>query len=283
MKLASVRLHDRLAVGAIIEDGFVDLSSRLSKPCHGVADLLRGGLLDEARAACSDAMPDVAMDALDYQPPIAHPAARIFALGVAYRDHQLETGRASQESPSIFMKDRRSLVGHGHALVKPHVSSQYDFEGEIALIIGKAGRHVPEADAMTHIAGYSILMDGSVRDFQKHSVTAGKNFDRSSAFGPWMVTADEIADPGAMELTTVLNGSLMQSTTFDQLMWTPAAIVHYVSTFTELQPGDVISTGTPAGVGHRRSPQVFMKAGDVLEISVSGIGTLTNQVVDESN
>ncbi|NYE24057.1 fumarylacetoacetate hydrolase family protein [Pigmentiphaga litoralis] len=281
MKLASVQIQGRTCFGAIVEGGFIDLSARFAGRCHSLADLLRQDLVHEARRLCAAVQPDHPLTHVEYLPLIPDSGARVFALGVAYKDHLEETGRASQESPSLFTKHRQSLVGHEQPILKPRVSDRFDFEGEIVLVIGKAGRHIPEAEAMSHVAGYSILMDGSVRDYQKHSVTAGKNFDRSSAFGPWMVTADAILDPGAMRLTTTLNGSLMQSTTFERLMWTPAAIVHYVSTFTELQPGDAISTGTPAGVGHRRTPPVFMKAGDRLEVAVSGIGVLANTVQDE--
>ena len=281
MKLATVRTAMGERFGAVIDGGFIDLSARFGPRCADVATLLREGLLDEARAFCAGVQPDCGLDQLAFLPVVNGPGSRMFALGVAYKDHQQETGRADQACPSLFMKDGRALVGHGQALVKPRVSDQYDFEGEIAMVIGRRGRHIAVDEAMAWVAGYSIVMDGSVRDYQKHSVTAGKNFDRSGAFGPWLVTADEIPDPGGMELTTVLNGVQRQSTRFDQLMWTPAFIVHYVSTITELQPGDTISTGTPAGVGHRRNPQLFMKAGDVLEITVSGIGTLRNTVVDE--
>ncbi|GGX15266.1 5-carboxymethyl-2-hydroxymuconate isomerase [Pigmentiphaga litoralis] len=281
MKLASVQVHGRACFGAIVDGGFIDLSSRFDGACRSLADLLRQDRVHDARCLCAKARPDVPLDEIVFLPPIPDSGARVFALGVAYKDHLEETGRASQDFPSLFTKHPQSLVGHEQPILKPRVSDMFDFEGEIVLVIGKAGRHIPEAEAMSHVAGYSILMDGSVRDYQKHSVTAGKNFDRSSAFGPWMVSADAIIDPGAMRLTTTLNGSLMQSTTFEQLMWTPEAIVHYVSTFTELQPGDAISTGTPAGVGHRRTPPVFMKAGDRLEIAVSGIGVLANTVHDE--
>ncbi|MEO7403316.1 MAG: fumarylacetoacetate hydrolase family protein, partial [Burkholderiales bacterium] len=208
--------------------------------------------------------------------------ARIFALGVAYKDHQLETGRSDSELPSMFIKMPNSLVGHGQPLVRPKASAVYDFEGEIVIVIGKGGRAIPEGKALEHVAGYSILMDGSLRDFQKASVTAGKNFDRSSSYGPWMLTADQVPDWRKLEVTTRLNGNQVQHSAFGMLIWPIEFVIHYISTFTRLEPGDSISTGTPAGVGFRRTPPLLMKAGDDLEVSVSGVGTLKHKIIDEA-
>jgi 2-keto-4-pentenoate hydratase/2-oxohepta-3-ene-1,7-dioic acid hydratase in catechol pathway len=182
----------------------------------------------------------------------------------------------------MFSKLPQSLVGHGQALIKPRVSNMFDYEGEVAIIIGKAGRHIAQADAAAHIAGFSIVNDGSVRDLQKQSITAGKNVDASSAYGPWLVTADEIPDPGAMVITTRLNDETMQHSAFSLMAWDLSYLVHYVSTFCRLQPGDSISTGTPGGIGARRSPPRFMQAGDVIEVEVTGIGVLRNVVQDEA-
>ena len=173
------------------------------------------------------------------------------------------------------------MVGSGQQIVRPLVSTRFDYEGEIVIVIGKAGRHIRESNAMEHVAGYSIGMDGSIRDWQLHSVTAGKNFDNSSAYGPWLVTRDEIPNPKLMTLVTRLNGNQMQCSSYGLLQWETAQLVAYVSTICRLEPGDAISTGTPGGVGNKRNPQVFMKAGDKLEIEVSGIGVLSNTIVDE--
>jgi len=225
---------------------------------------------------------DARLDQLEWLPVNPRQDMRMFALGWAYKAHQLEAGKEDLTHPNMFSKHPQSLVGHGQPIVRPRVSPKFDFEGEVALVIGRGGRHIPAAQAMAHVAGYSIVMDGSVRDYQKHSVTAGKNFDASSAFGPWMVTADEIPEPKKMVLTTRLNGQVMQHSGFDLMAWDLAELVSYISDICSLLPGDVIATGTPGGVGHRRDPQIFMKAGDMLEIEVSGIGILRNRVIDEA-
>lgn len=281
MRLATVKAGGATKFGAVVEGGFIDLSARMRGRCEDIAGLLAGNLIEEALAVVSGAKPDWALDEITFLPPNPKRDARMFALGVAYKDHQLETGRSDAEFPSLFSKHPQALVGHGQPLVRPRISDKFDYEGEIVVVIGKPGRHIPAAAALDHIAGYSILVDGSVRDFQKHSVTAGKNFDASSAYGPWIVTRDEIPDWRKMALTTRLNGREMQKSAFGMLMWDLEFVVNYVSTITRLEPGDAISTGTPAGVGHRRNPPVFMKAGDVLEVEVSGIGTLRNTVIDE--
>ena len=214
-------------------------------------------------------------------PPIAGPASKVLALGWAYKSHQDETGHKADPYPFFFLKHAQSFVGHGQSILRPSVSESYDFEGEFVVVIGKPGRYIPESAAMDHVAGYSILMDGSVRDWQKHSVTAGKNFDRSSSFGPWIVTRDEVPDPHALQLTTRLNGDVVQQASTDQLAWSVAYLVHYCSTFTTLQTGDVISTGTPGGVGSKRTPPLWLRPGDTLEIEIGGIGVLSNPVAQE--
>lgn len=282
MRLATVRAGGKERFGAIVDGGFVDLTQHFLGRAADLPGLLAANLVDEARARVSSAKPDFALDALEFLPPNARADMRMFALGVAYKDHQLETGRSDTEFPSMFSKHPQSLVGHGHPLVRPRISTLFDFEGEIVVVIGKAGRNIPVERALEHVAGYSILVDGSVRDYQKHSVTAGKNFDASSSYGPWIVTADEVPDWTKLVLTTRLNGQTMQHSAFGMLIWSVPFVINYVSRVTKLMPGDAISTGTPAGVGHRRTPQLFMKAGDVLEVEVAGIGTLRNTIVDES-
>jgi 2-keto-4-pentenoate hydratase/2-oxohepta-3-ene-1,7-dioic acid hydratase in catechol pathway len=184
-------------------------------------------------------------------------------------------------APSVFLRLADTLIGHGQALVRPRVSDKFDFEGELAVIIGRAGRHVSEADALAHVAGYTCFVDGSVRDYEKFSVTSGKNFPATGPLGPVMVTADEIGDPTRLTLVTRLNGREMQRSGTDLLIYSIPQIIKFVSDFTSLAPGDVIATGTPAGVGHRRTPPVWMKPGDVLEVEISGIGILRNPVVAE--
>ena len=187
------------------------------------------------------------------------------------------------KSPSIFTRYPSSIVGHEVDLVRPKASDWFDFEGELAVVIGKRGRAIPAANAYDHVAGYSCFNDGSIRDFQRHTTQfwAGKNFDRSGSMGPWLVTADEFGDPAAQSMTTRLNGEVMQSTPISDLAFDIPALIAYISTVTELLPGDIIATGTPSGVGLFREPKLFMKAGDRIEVEISGIGTLANSVVDE--
>ena len=282
MKLATVEINGQPHFGAITELGFIDLGARFGQRCTDLVGLFSHDLLAEAqRMVASASAADHPLSGLKYLPVNPRLDMRMFALGWAYKAHQLEAGKEDLLYPNMFSKHPQSLVGHGQPIVLPKASDRFDFEGEVAIMIGKAGRHIAVKDAMSHIAGYSIVMDGSLRDYQKHSVTAGKNFDASSAFGPWLVTRDEIADPKTMVLTTRLNGAVMQHSGFDLMAWDLGELVHYISGICRLEPGDVIATGTPGGVGHRRDPQIFMKAGDVLEVEVTPLGILRNQVVPE--
>lgn len=215
-------------------------------------------------------------------PPIMNPG-KIICVGLNYDDHRKETGRAVVDHPTLFTRFADTLVGHDTAIVAPKNSDQLDYEGELAVIIGKTARHIAEESALDHVAGYACFNDGSVRDwqYQTSQFTPGKNFPRSGAFGPWMVTADEIPDPQALELTLRLNGAVMQQTTTDKMIFPVVRIIAYISAFTELAPGDVIATGTPAGVGSKRVPPVFLKPGDSVEVEISGIGTLRNPLTGE--
>lgn len=282
MKLATVSIRGTERFGVVDGESFIDLSGHFAGRCHDIPALLASNLLDEARRHAAAAKARIPLSDVTFLPVVARADARMFALGWSYKDHQLETSKDATPFPNMFSKLPQSLVGHEQALIKPRVSEMFDYEGEIAVVIGKAGRHISQADAAAHIAGFSIVNDGSMRDLQKQSITAGKNFDASSAFGPWLVTADEIPDPGAMVLTTRLNGETLQHSPFSLMVWDLAYLVHYVSSFCRLQPGDSISTGTPGGIGARRSPPRFMEAGDVIEVEVSAIGVLRNVVMDES-
>lgn len=281
MKFATIESDRGRRFGAVVPAGFVDLSDHFAGRFADLRALLAAEALDEARTYVERAAP-IETGELRFAPLIPNLDARMFALGWSYRDHQIETGKVEiPEHPVIFSKHPQALVGHKEALVRPKVSERFDFEGEIVVVMGRGGRNIPASSALEHIAGYAIAVDGSVRDYQQHSVTAGKNFDSSSAFGPWLVTPDEIDDYKEMELVTRLNGAEMQRTRFGLLAWELADVIAYISTVTRLEPGDSISTGTPAGVGNKRTPPVYMKAGDRLEVEVSGIGTLCNSVRDE--
>ena len=209
------------------------------------------------------------------------PRAKIFCVGMNYRDHVSEIKLEVAAYPTIFTRSLDTLVPHGAPVIRPKVSEHFDFEGEIAIVIGREARHVSAADAMKYVGGYTCFMDGSVRDYQKHSMTAGKNFARSGSMGPWIVTADEFGT-GDPLLRTRLNGEQVQSARASQMIFDIPTAIEYISRWMVLRPGDVIATGTPGGVGSRREPPLWMKAGDRVEVEVEGIGTLVNPVIDET-
>jgi 2-keto-4-pentenoate hydratase/2-oxohepta-3-ene-1,7-dioic acid hydratase in catechol pathway len=263
-----------------------------------VIDLTREGLpatLDEllrlgpagfeaARRAGERARHRLPLDAVAWLPPVQSPAKAI-AVGLNYVDHAAESNFQAPTYPVLFHRFASSWVAHGQPLVRPHVSTQFDYEGELLVVIGKAGRYIDKARALDHVAGYSVFNDGSIRDYQFKSAQwmMGKNFDRSGAFGPEFVTADELP-PGAsgLRLQTRLNGTVLQDADTRDMIFDVATLVSICSEPFALQPGDMIIAGTPAGVGLAREPQVFMKAGDVCEVEIEGVGLLSNPVVDES-
>ena len=215
--------------------------------------------------------------------PVIPKPDKVLCVGVNYRPHIEEMGREVPDYPVVFVRFAGSQTGHRQSLIKPRASEKYDFEGELAIIIGKRARHVARADAMHTIAGYTCFMDGSVRDWQRHTpqFTPGKNFARSGSMGPWLVTPDEIPDPADLTLTTRVNGDVMQKGRVADLLFDIPALIEYCSTFTELLPGDVIATGTPGGVGAARTPPVWLQHGDQVEVDIPGIGLLVNSVADE--
>jgi len=223
---------------------------------------------------------DIALEDVTYLPTLTDPD-KILCVGLNYRSHQEETGRGGEAYPTIFVRFANAQIGHEQNMVRPKESATLDYEGEIAMIIGRAGRRIAPEDALSYVAGFGIYNDGSVREFQRQTsqFTPGKNFVGTGGFGPWMMTPDEIGDLDAMEITTRLNGEVMQNATADLLVFGFAELIAYCSTFTELVPGDVIVTGTPGGVGAARKPPVFMDEGDVIEVEVKPIGTLRNRVV----
>ncbi len=208
---------------------------------------------------------------------------KILCVGVNYRPHIEEMGREMPDYPVVFTRFAQSLVGDGEPIVRPSVSRQYDFEGELAVVIGRRGRHIGRDDAHAYIAGYCCFMDGSIRDWQSHTpqFIAGKNFDRSGAIGPRLVPADEVGDTARLELTTRVNGEVMQHGFVADLVFDIPALIEYCSTFTELRPGDVIATGTPGGVGAARTPPRWLEPGDTVEVDISSVGTLRNPVIAE--
>ena len=279
MKLLSFSTAAGESYGMVQDDGVVDLGQRLGGKYPDLRALLEGnGQAEAAAAGGGDA--DHALDAITFLQVIPN-ARRIICIGLNYREHAAEMGMEFPENPSLFSKWPGALVGHEQDVVCPKVSTHYDYEGELAFIIGKPGRHIAEGAAMAHVAGYAPFLDGSVRDFQGQSVIAGKNFQHSGSCGPWMTTADEVPDPANLRLTTRLNGDEVQNESTEQLFYSVANIIAYVSQFTPLHPGDVIATGTPSGVGAGRKPPLWMKPGDRIEVEISGLGCLANTVVAE--
>ena len=281
MKITTYSVNGTESFGVVTDDGIID-----AKPLAGGPQTLReaiaAGALEKIAAAAAGKSPDRSLADIEFLPVIPDPD-KIIAIGLNYRSHVLEGGRDLPEYPMIFTRFANSQVGHGQAMVKPKVSDIFDFEGEMAVIIGKTCRHVSEADALSVVAGYSCYNDGSIRDYQRHTSQfgPGKNFYKSGAFGPWMVTADEIPDPASLTLITRLNGEEMQRATTDDLLFNIPQLIHYLTTVTELVPGDVIVSGTTGGVGFYRDPQVFMKEGDTIEIDLDKIGVLSNPIVNE--
>lgn len=279
MKLISYRHHDQDSYGALQGDRVVDLQAVFGARATDLKSLIAADLFGEAAKAVAAATETLALADVALLPVIPNPG-KIVCVGLNYGDHVRETGREITEKPTLFLRVAESQVAHGEDIVLPPESSRLDYEGEIAVVIGSGGRRIAEADAWGHIAGYACYNDGSIRDWQTATPqwTAGKNFWRTGGFGPWMVTRDEIADERVMTLVTRLNGQEMQRTTTDKLIHSIPRQIAHISAFMPLAPGDVIVTGTPGGVGAKRTPPVWMKAGDVVEVEVDAIGILRNGV-----
>ena len=283
MKLISFDYRGTSSYGALKGDRIIDLGAHFGATLPDLKSLIAADRMPEAAAiADAETAPAIPLAAVTLLPVIPNPG-KIVCVGLNYADHVQETGRTVTESPTLFLRVAESQVAHGDDIVLPPESSRLDYEGEIAIVIGRGGRRISEDDAWSHIAGYACYNDGSLRDWQSATPqwTAGKNFWRTGGFGPWMVTADEIAAGQVMTLVTRLNGVEMQRTTTDRLIHSIPRQIAFISTFTPLSPGDVIVTGTPGGVGAKRQPPVWMKAGDVVEVDVDAIGVLRNGVRTE--
>jgi 2-keto-4-pentenoate hydratase/2-oxohepta-3-ene-1,7-dioic acid hydratase in catechol pathway len=280
MKLASYIADGKECYGVVTGDGVITMNERFGGHAASLREALAGGLLPQIKEAASNAQADRKLSDIKFLPVIPNPE-KILCVGINYKSHAAEHGTEAPKLPNIFTKFINTLEAHEGELLRPKVSTSFDFEGELALVIGKGGRHIKAADALKHVAGYTCYCDGSVRDFTKYSLVASKNFLRSSPLGPWMVTSDEIPDPTKLTLVTRLNGKEMQRSGTDMLIHSIPAIIEFCSVFTPLSPGDIIATGTPDGIGAKQNPPVWMKAGDVLEIEISNIGTLRNKIADE--
>ena len=281
MKLVSYRTEEGVGYGAVVDDGIVPVGDDLIHRYPSIRAVLEADALAELASRLDGKTPTLSLDEIKYVPPL-HDAEKVICIGVNYiKRHPVHGELPPPENISMFGKFEGSVVGHLDPLIQPRgePAETMDYEGELVLVIGKEGRYIAKDNAFDHIAGYTIMNDGSVRGWQKHSVPAGKNFTAMSACGPWMVTADEIDDPFAMKLSTRLNGEEVQSTTAGEMIFGIPTLVNYVSELVHLKPGDIISTGSPEGSGGSRQPQRFLKVGDELEIEWSGVGTLKNKVV----
>lgn len=283
MKLISFKHQGQDRYGAVVNDKVLDLTPLFGAQAPDLKTLIAKGLVGAAAEAARTQTPTLAFDALELLPVIPNPD-QIFCIGLNYGEHVRETGKEITETPVIFLRLPESQVAHGQDIVRPPESHRLDYEAEIAVIIGQGGRRISEADAWQHIAGYSCYNDGSIRDWQVATSqwTPGKNFWRTGGFGPWMVTSDEIEPGQVMTLKTRLNGQVLQDTTTDKMIHSIPRQIAYISSFIPLRPGDVIVTGTPGGVGNKRTPQIFMKPGDICEIEVDAIGVLRNGIRDDA-
>lgn len=276
MKIVSFEHQGRARYGVIEGDQIV------VTPADGPADLKAALAANGVAQLVSGATERVALSDVRLLPVLPNPG-KILCVGHNYEDHRKETGRAKVDHPSIFTRWADTLVAARQPIVRPRESTDLDYEGELAIVIGKGGRRISKETALNHVAGYAIANDASVRDWQwhTHQFTPGKNFPNTCALGPWLMTADELGPLDQNRITTTVNGQVVQDAGFDQMIFSVADIIAYCSGFTTLSPGDVILTGTPGGVGAKRTPPLWLKPGDVVEVTVTGLGVLTNPVTQD--
>jgi 2-keto-4-pentenoate hydratase/2-oxohepta-3-ene-1,7-dioic acid hydratase in catechol pathway len=276
IKFVSYEYDHGPSFGAVVGNDIVDLSD--AGP--SLRAVLAGGPVTNLEAAIARRKPTVALDHVVLL-QVVPDAGRIICVGNNYPKDNNPPGSDANAPPVLFMRTPQSLVGHRQSIVCPSASREYDFEGELAVVIGKGGRRIPPQRALSHVAGYTCFLDGCVRDYQAHSLTAGKNFDSSGACGPWLVPAGAIPDPQDLMLTTRLNGEIMQQSSTAAMLRSVAALISYISIFTHLETGDVISTGSPAGSGVNRAPPRWLRPGDRIEVEIENIGVLANTVISE--
>ncbi|WP_341703858.1 fumarylacetoacetate hydrolase family protein [Ferrovibrio sp.] len=279
MKVVSFVRNGKSSYGVVAGDGIVDVGAKLGGKYPDLVAALKAGALAEVEAAAKGAAADMKYDGTTLLPVVPNPG-KIVCVGVNYDEHRREMGREPPGHPTIFVRWPESQVAHNQPLLKPAESDKLDYEAELAVIIGKRGYKVEEAGAFDIIAGYACYNDGSVRDWQTHTsqFTPGKNFVATGGFGPWMVTPDEVGDPQKLDIQSRLNGQVMQKSNTELMTFNIRKIIKYVTAFIPLEPGDVIATGTPGGVGTKRNPPVYMKDGDLIEIEIEKVGLLSNPV-----
>ena len=279
MKLASFRIQNKATWGLVDGARVRDIGAAIPFPdLRTFLEQQAWGLL----ASATPSAPSCSVDEVRWLPVIPNPE-KIFCVGLNYETHRRETGRAVVEHPTIFVRFSNTQTGHLTNIVRPRVSTHLDFEGELAVIIGKPGRYIPPEEAFDHVAGFSCYNDGSVRDWQHHThqFTPGKNFPHTAGFGPWMVTRDEFTELGSKQIATRLNGETVQQARLGEMIFDIPTLINYCSSFSPLVAGDVIATGTPGGVGAKRTPPLWMKPGDIVEVEIDGIGVLRNGIADE--
>jgi 2-keto-4-pentenoate hydratase/2-oxohepta-3-ene-1,7-dioic acid hydratase in catechol pathway len=286
LRLATYSAGGKTAYGSITDRGVVDLSARFGKQYPTLREVIAAGVLTKLAEEAERSSPDMALDGITWLPPIPAPE-KIICIGVNYPDRNAEykDGSDAPKFPSMFMRTPRSFVGHNTPLVRPRASIQLDYEGEVTLVIGKAGRHIKEQDALDHIAALTLCNEGTIRDWVRHAkfnVTQGKNFDSTGSLGPWIVPYTSEAQIADIRLTTRVNGETRQDDRTSRLIFGIPYLLNYISTFTTLMPGDIIVTGTPTGAGARFDPPRYLKPGDVVEVEAEGIGVLRNGVIDEN-
>src|SRR6266446_4804830 len=284
MRLASYIANGRASFGAVVGGGVVDFRVRFGARFATLVDLIRAEVIDEVRAAVAGMRPDFPLSAIELLPPLLAPE-KILCIGINYANRNADFNDPDvPKYPSMFYRHPGSFVGSGQPLVRPKVSEQLDYEGEIAMVIGREGRHVPKGRARDYILGYTLCNEGTVRDWLRHgkfNVTQGKNFDKSGSLGPFIVTADEIDSGKPLHITVKLNGEVTQDDDTASMIFSFADLIAYVTTFMTIKPADIIVAGTPVKLGPRSDPPDWLKAGDIVEISSPELGTLRNTVVDE--
>jgi 2-keto-4-pentenoate hydratase/2-oxohepta-3-ene-1,7-dioic acid hydratase in catechol pathway len=282
MRIASFDYQQQPGYGVVWDDGVRPAPPAFLARYPDLKSVLVAGALSELAAAVRDPAP-LNINTLAFSMPVPDPA-HIICVGMNYLEHIHEMGRKPPAYPSLFTRFTDTMVGHGQPLLRTRISTEYDYEGELAVVIGRRARYLKEADALDYIAGYTCFLDGSVRDWQNHTsqFIPGKNFPASGSCGPWLVTTDEMPDLSQLRLQTRVNAEVLQSAPFSDLCFNVPQIVAYCSGFCQLNPGDIIATGTPSGVGFARKPPRWLKAGDRIEVEIDGIGVLTNTVVDEA-
>lgn len=284
-RIATFTVDGSARYGAVTDRGVIDLSARWSKQFPTLREVIAADALTRLAVDAAGLPADHALDAVTWQPPIPAPE-KIICIGVNYPDRNAEykDGSDAPKYPSMFFRTPRSFVGHETPQIRPKASAQLDYEGELVLVIGKAGRHIAEREALDHVAAITLCNEGTIRDWVRHAkfnVTQGKNFDSTGSLGPWLVPYTDKSQIADVRLTTRVNGEIRQDDRTSRLIFGFRYLIHYISTFTTLVPGDVIITGTPTGAGARFDPPRYLKPGDVIEVEAENIGVLRNGVIDE--